>query len=81
MATQHRSITVFENHKEAIVYFVHVYWSPDETEFGVVSTGLNIWYFGCDARTGREIPFERIRNGLAQSIRASYQVPDGEDPR
>jgi len=72
--------TVFQNRREAIVYFVQVYWSPDETEFGILSTGMNIWFFGCDARTGKEIPFDRVRQGLAQAISETYHVPHGEDP-
>lgn len=80
LATARGRTTVFENRREAIVYLVHVYWSPDEKEFGILSTGANIWYFACNAETGKQIPFEQIRNPLAQSIKAMYQVPHGKDP-
>jgi len=75
-----RSTFVFENRREAIVYFVHVYWSPDESKAGVITAGTNGWELAYDVQTGKEIPFETIREDIAASIRKTYQVPTGDDP-
>ena len=71
---------IFENRREAIVQFVHVYWSPDETTVGVMASGANVWYVAFDLPAGVEIPFAQIRDDFAESIRKAYDVPKAEDP-
>lgn len=80
LVTPDRSVFVFENRREAHVYFVHVYWSEDETRAGVIATGANIWQVALDAVTGKQIPFGQIRESFAASLRKTYEVPTGEDP-
>ena len=80
LVTGHRSIIVFENRRDAIVYFVHVYWSPDESKVGVLATGMSIWNVAFDVRKGRPVPFEDVRKGFGESIREIYSVPPGKDP-
>ena len=69
-----------ENRVEAVVHFVHVYWSPDEAKVGVLVTGMNIWSVAADVDTGKHISFGSIRDDFAQSIRETYRVPLGKDP-
>jgi hypothetical protein len=66
--------------RESYIYFVHVYWSSDESKVGVLATGLTIFRVACDTGTGASIPFEDIRQDVGKSIRATYHVPVGEDP-
>jgi len=69
-----------EKRGEAIIYFVHVAWSQDETRVGILGTGSHIFGVGFDARNRMEIPFETVRADLAQSIAETYNVPMGSDP-
>lgn len=62
------------------MYFVHVYWSPDEAKVGVLTTGFNGWELAFDVASGRRIQFDEIRKDFADSIRKSYQVPASDDP-
>jgi hypothetical protein len=78
--TSDRKSVLLENRKEAIVYFVHVYWSRDENTVGVIVTGGNNWSIAYDVKLNRTIPFESIREEVGESIRNLYQVPIGEDP-
>jgi hypothetical protein len=65
---------------ESYIYFVHVYWSPDEAKVGVLGTGHTIFSVACNTATGALIPFEKIREDFGKSIRATYHVPPQEDP-
>ena len=65
--------------RDSYIYFVHVYWSPDETRVGVVGTGFAYFHLACNTATGTQIPFEHIREEMAQSIRATYHLPAAED--
>jgi hypothetical protein len=81
LVTSQKRARVFENHVEAHVYFVHVYWSPDESKVAILSTGTNIWSLALDVRTGNEIPIDQLRDELAESIREYYRLPASEkDP-
>ena len=66
--------------RETGLYFVHVYWSPDETKVGVLATGFNFFHVAFDISAGKSIPFEDIRKDLGRSIQETYHVPHGEDP-
>lgn len=66
--------------REAIIYFVHVYWSPDEKQVGVLATGFNFSRVAYDLERGKPIPFEEIQKDLGFSIAQTYNVPPGEDP-
>ena len=80
LTTVERKAVVFENRREAHIYFVHVYWSPDESKVGVLGTGSKSWGVACDVRTGELIPFETIEEEFGESIRKMYHVPPKEDP-
>ena len=80
LVSAQRRIVLDEVRREAILYFVHVYWSPDETRVGVLATGFNSVRVGSDTRTGAAIPFGEIREELGKSIEKTYRVPPGEDP-
>jgi hypothetical protein len=72
--------TLFESRRDAVMYFFHVYWSPDEARVAVVATGFNIWHLAWDTRSKKPVPFEEIRNAVGKSIKDLYHVPLGEDP-
>jgi hypothetical protein len=80
LVRSNRRLVLFESHREAIIYFVHAYWSNDGTKLGVVATGANIWHLAWDIKSAKPIPFEEIRPEVAQSISQAYRVPPGEDP-
>jgi hypothetical protein len=76
-----KAIRLFTAKQEGLVYFMHVYWSPDESKVGVVGTGTVIFHLAYDLTNGRAIPFELIRKELAASIAESYSLPSDEaDP-
>ena len=75
-----RRTFVFENRRDALVSFVHVYWSPEERQASVLLSGLNYFVLAWDLRSGRPIPFESLRNDFARSIETTYRVPKGVDP-
>jgi len=66
--------------REALIYFVHVYWSPDEARVGVVVTGFTILHLACDTKTGELIPFAQIQADVGKSLERTYRIPPGEDP-
>src|SRR5882724_12065919 len=53
LVSANRRTLLFENRRDAVVYFLHVYWSPDETRVGVLATGGNIWYIAFDTKTAK----------------------------
>lgn len=62
------------------MYFVHVYWSPDEKQVGVLATGFNFSRVAYDLASRKTIPFEQIKNELGASIASAYHTPPEEDP-
>lgn len=75
-----KSTLMFENHQDALLSFVHVFWSEDEREVGVLLSGMNTFKLAWDVRSRREIPFESIKSRFARSIETTYRVPKGVDP-
>jgi hypothetical protein len=71
---------IYENRREALVYFVHVYWAPDERSAAVLATGANIWSVAFDVPSGRLRPFESVRDGFARSLKRTYTIPATDDP-
>jgi hypothetical protein len=61
---------------EAVLSFVHVYWSPDETKVGVLGAGLAMFRLAADVASGNSIPFSTIENQLSQSIRETYHLSE-----
>ena len=81
LVTDHRRTVLYRQPRDAGIYFVHVYWTSDETEVGVVATGAAVFSVAADVRTGAARPFGEIRTAVAQSIRDTYRVPpDEKDP-
>ena len=81
LVTPARTAVLDQLDRDTYIYFVHVYWSPDESRIGVVGTGFAIFHLACDTTTGREVPFEEVRKQVAESIRTTYHLsPDVEDP-
>jgi hypothetical protein len=80
LVSPQRRAVVFENRTEAWVYFVHVYWSSEEARVGVMASGGNIWRLAFDVDSGKEVPFDSIRDEFARSIRQTYRVPPDQDP-
>lgn len=74
------STDIFTRRGEAIIRFVHVYWSSDESQVGIVATGFGGLLLAYDAQKRTTIPFESIREGVARSIAHTYNVPAGWDP-
>src|SRR5437588_6305286 len=72
--------TIIESHRDAFLYFVHVYWSTDETKIGIIGRGFARWDVASDATTGKAVPFEAIRGELVHSIAMSYNLPPDVDP-
>ena len=73
-------IRLFEGHHDEILYFVHVYWSPDETTVGALARGFTRVDIAYDSVALKEIPFAEIRNDLGDSIKRSYNLPQALDP-
>lgn len=71
---------LFEGHRDEFLYFVHVYWSPDETTVGVLVRGLARLDIAYDSVALKQIPFAEIRNDLGDSIKRSYSLPQALDP-
>jgi hypothetical protein len=71
---------LFDRRRDTFVYFVHVYWSSDETKVGIVTRGFCRYEGAFDAVTNQQITFEQIRKDLTESIRTTYEVPQGVDP-
>ena len=67
-STRRGRYTSYQSPNEALAYFVHVYWSADESKVGVVATGSGLWELAFDARTGKPTPFIEIRDGMNRSI-------------
>jgi hypothetical protein len=80
LVTANRRTELDSINREALIHFVHVYWSPGEKKVGVLATGLNFSRVAYDLERGKPIPFEQIRKELGQSITETYHVPAGEDP-
>jgi hypothetical protein len=66
--------------REAIIYLVHVYWSPDEARVGVFASGANFCKVAYDIRARKVIPFAEVQDDMAKSISETYHVPKDEDP-
>jgi hypothetical protein len=75
-----RRTKLYERRGETIIYFVHVYWSPDESTVALLATGSPIFGVAFDENRGKQIPFGQIRNEIGESIRETYHVPAGNDP-
>jgi hypothetical protein len=73
-------MTILENRKEATLYFVHVYWSPDESKVAVLGTGFNIWNCAWDVTANRPIPFTAIKADFGRSIKSAYGLAGDRDP-
>jgi len=71
---------LFEGHRDEFLYFVHVYWSPDETTVGVLARGFTRFEIAYDSSASKQIPFSEIRNDLADSIKRFYGLPQALDP-
>jgi hypothetical protein len=71
---------MYRSPNEALAYFVHVYWSADETKVGVIATGNGLWELAFDVGTGTPISFSEIRDGLARSIGETYHFVGTHDP-
>ena len=69
-----------ESEGDNIIYFVHVYWTPDESKVGIYGAGFQRWNRAFEVKSGKEIQFEEIKQGMADSIRAEYSVPKDVDP-
>src|SRR5436305_526697 len=46
-----RRFTLYERRRETLVYFVHVYWSSDETRVGVLGTGIQGFGIGLNVKS------------------------------
>ena len=71
LVTPKGSTVIYRLSTDSFIYFVHVYWSPDETRVGVVGTGYGSFHLARSTVTGAPIPFEQIRDEMANSIRAA----------
>jgi hypothetical protein len=72
--------TLIQSGRDTFLYFVHVYWSADETKVGVLARGGVRWEIGFDARINQPIPFEKIRSDFAGSMATLYNLAQGTDP-
>ncbi len=75
-----RATDLFESRREAVMYFFHVYWQPDEKKVAIVTTGINTWQLAWDVPTRKPISFETVRKAVGKSIDEVYHVPPGQDP-
>jgi hypothetical protein len=80
LVTNRGRTVLYQVRADSFINFFHVYWSPDETNAGILATGAKIFSLACNTKTGALIPFDGIREDFGKSIRAAYHVPPGEDP-
>ncbi len=80
LVTPGRDLVVEEDRPEGLLYFVHVYWSPDGTKVGLTGGGFISLDLAYDIATGGRIPFDAVREGLAASIRGTYHLAPEQDP-
>src|ERR1043166_7265952 len=76
LVTARARTVLYTQQREALIYFVHVYWLRGETVVGVFAAGGPM---AADVRTGESVPFERIRNEFVRSLRETYRIAPGED--
>jgi hypothetical protein len=57
-----RRTQVFIDKRESIVYFVHVYWTPDESQVAIVASGFVHWQMAFDVKSAEPVPFGPIRD-------------------
>ncbi len=74
-----RRVALYTSPNDAVVTFVHVYWSPDEAKVGILASGVGIWDLAFDTRTGAAVPFDQIRDSLFNSIRQTYRLSKDEE--
>jgi hypothetical protein len=72
--------TLVESKRDSFLYFVHVYWSPDETKVGIIGRGAVIWEEAFDITNNRPIPFEGVRADVFRSMAKTYDIPTGMNP-
>jgi hypothetical protein len=65
---------VYRSPNEAILRFIHVYWSPDETKVGLLAAGFGVWEIAFDLKNERTIPFSQIQDQVFRSVVESYHV-------
>jgi hypothetical protein len=65
---------------ENLIYFVHVYWTPDEKQIAMFGSGGLIWEEAFDVMSGQSIPFAQFREAMGEAIRNEYQLEADVDP-
>ena len=65
--------------REAIIYFVHVAWSQNESRVGIVASGVNHCQTGFDLESSQLIQFSKVQDIVAASIRSQYSVPSEQN--
>ncbi len=71
--------SLHEYRREALIYFVHVYWSPDESVVGVMTAGASTSRGAWDTGSGRPVAFQSIESAFRRSIVEKYHVPLDRD--
>jgi hypothetical protein len=80
LVTGQKRIVLQRITRQGAIYFVHVYWSPNEERVGALGAGFSAFRVAYDLRSNAPIPFELIRPDLGRSIAQTYHLPPGEDP-
>ena len=80
LLAEEKARVLYERHGETLIYFVHVYWSPDESKVAVLATGSLIFKVAFDLRNDKRLPFEDLRSAVGDSIRKAYHLPVDKDP-
>jgi len=71
---------LYETPGKALIYFIHVVWSPDERRVAIVGSGDIRFELAYDLPRRVSIPFDALRQQVADSIAMTYHVPEEQDP-
>ena len=74
LVTPNDKRTVYSQRGDVFIYFVHVCWSADSLSFALLATGSTTIDFAYDIKSNREIPFDRLKDAMAASIRGEYHL-------
>lgn len=75
-----RTTPVFRSINDAVITFVDVYWSSDESRFATLIAGSSKWTIAYDLNRRQTVPFEPMRHDLERKICADYKLSECRDP-
>lgn len=66
---------IYKSPGEAYVYFAEAFWTKDERQVAILVVGTSSYPLAYDLSIRKLIPFDRLKNGIAEQIAKDYQRP------